>query len=162
MADVASHCSTLPSRYVPHVSIALCSCRVLKVWHVTHGRNKIPEKPPSNVSPPDPPCSFWPRSWLKPTPPPTASPGPPGRPELREPTASAPTSDGWPNMSLPSGCRAPTSTSWPHLTSSTRPLRSVSLRLCFSGCRTDNGKTCKQKLRLTFHRCFVHCNNWKT
>lgn len=95
-------------------------------------RNTIPEKPPSHVSPPDPPCSFWPRSWLKPTPPPTTSPGPQGRPELRAPTASAPTSDGWPNMSLPSGCRAPTSTSWPHLTSSTRPWRSVSLRFCFS------------------------------
>lgn len=74
-----------------------------------------------SVFPPGPPCCCWPPSWLKPTRPPDMSPGPPGQPELRARTASAPTSDGWRSTCPPSVCREPTSTSSPHLTSSTRP-----------------------------------------
>lgn len=101
------------------------SCRVLKTllccdmsgncfWQVS-------------MFPPGPRCCCWLPSWPKPTQPRVASPGPPGQPELRAQTASAPISDGWKSTYPPSGCRAPTSMSSPRLTSSTRPWRLVSL-----------------------------------
>lgn len=78
-----------------------------------------------SMFPPGPRCCCWLPSWPKPTQPRAASPGPPGQPELRAQTASAPISDGWKSTYPPSGCRAPTSMSSPRLTSSTKPWRSV-------------------------------------